>query len=381
MGSLLLYFSIGGLARGQSDDPTATFNDLAKRASAALASDPGEAASLYRQALTIQPEWAEGWFYLGASLYGESQYAEAKTAFQKAAKLAPQNGTVLGFLGLCEAQLQESRQALKDLREGEDLGLASDRQFMSKVRNQAALICIHLSDFSAAVEQLRPLAKMADDSEATIEVLGVSTLGFSQSPSELPREKLPLIQLAGRTAWNLYAGHVDEASALARELTAAYPDTPGVHYLCGITILNHDPQAALDQFRNELRIRPDYIPAKMQVAILAIKAGNPRSAAELARYAVQYQPDNPLGHAILGRALLDLRQPHLAIPQFQAAARLSPDNAQVHFYLAKAFRLTGQMDEARKEKAEFYRLNTAKNSARLEYPADSTAPASPSDPR
>src|SRR5579863_8985893 len=95
------------------------FAALPQRAAAALQSNPAEAAKLYRQAIGIQPSWAEGWFYLAASLYETKQYSESQKTFQRAAKLAPENGTVWAFLGLCEYQLGEYGQALEDIRKGE----------------------------------------------------------------------------------------------------------------------------------------------------------------------------------------------------------------------------------------------------------------------
>jgi tetratricopeptide (TPR) repeat protein len=69
------------------------FETLSRQAAAALQSNPAEAAKLYRRAVGIKPAWAEGWFYLAASLYGAKQYGESQTAFERAAKLAPDNGT------------------------------------------------------------------------------------------------------------------------------------------------------------------------------------------------------------------------------------------------------------------------------------------------
>ena len=44
------------------------FDDLSRRAQAALDSHPEEAIQLYRQALGIRPDWPEGWLYTRADL-------------------------------------------------------------------------------------------------------------------------------------------------------------------------------------------------------------------------------------------------------------------------------------------------------------------------
>src|SRR5437764_10518397 len=90
----------------------ADFDDLARRAAAALQQHPGEAATLYRRAVGLRPSWAEGWFYLGASEYELKRYAEARSALTRAADLAPANGAAWAFLGLAESELADVSQAM-----------------------------------------------------------------------------------------------------------------------------------------------------------------------------------------------------------------------------------------------------------------------------
>jgi protein O-GlcNAc transferase len=84
--------------------------------------DPAQSAQLYRQALAIRPDWAEGWFYLGVDLYGLKRLPESEEALRTARRLAPENGNVWGFLGLAEANAGDGPAALKDIRKGEALG-------------------------------------------------------------------------------------------------------------------------------------------------------------------------------------------------------------------------------------------------------------------
>jgi hypothetical protein len=45
-------------SRAQTAD---NFDDLARRAEALVDTKPSEAADLYRKALALKPDWAEGW--------------------------------------------------------------------------------------------------------------------------------------------------------------------------------------------------------------------------------------------------------------------------------------------------------------------------------
>jgi tetratricopeptide (TPR) repeat protein len=111
-----------------------SFEDLQHRAMAALDSRPEEAAGLFKQALAIRPEWAEGWLYMGGALYQAARYAEATDALRKGVELAPAIGTGWALLGLSESQLEDRDQALADVRKGEDLGLGNNPRFEAAVR-------------------------------------------------------------------------------------------------------------------------------------------------------------------------------------------------------------------------------------------------------
>ncbi len=354
----------------QSVPGASDFGSLSRRASDALQTNPQQAAMLYQQALALRPAWAEGWFYLGAALYGTKQYPESRTAFQKAAQIAPQNGAVWGFLGLCEYQVGDSAQALADIRKAEAIGLPDDLKFVSTVRNRAAVICIQSSGFGAAVEQLQPLALLGDNSPETIEDLGLSTLGIPRLPSEIPADKRSLVDLAGRAAWALYAENANDASTLFHQLITEYPNEPGVHYLYGIYLLERDADAARTEFRKELKISPSHVPARLQIAILDIKAGDAESAVKLAEEALKLQPANALSHAVIGRAFVHMQQYEKAVPELQTAVKLAPENAQLHFSLAQAYRHLGRTAEAQKETAEFNRLKPARNAMLLPEAGD-----------
>src|SRR5271157_3584053 len=100
-----------GLAHAQTE-AAPNFEDLAQRAQAALQVRPAEAAKLYRQAVGMRPDWAEGWFYLGASLFDLERYAESRDAFRQEVKLAPRMGPGWAFLGMAESQLNDPEPAL-----------------------------------------------------------------------------------------------------------------------------------------------------------------------------------------------------------------------------------------------------------------------------
>ncbi len=351
----------------------ADFTDLARRASTALQSDPKQAVDLYRQAIALKPAWAEGWFYLGTGLYEMGQYPESRKAFQQAAGLAPQKGAVWAFLGLCDYQLTDYDGALSSIQKGEALGLPDNRQFVSTVHNRAALIYMRARDFSAAIEQLKPLALLGDDSAATIQAFGVSALGMPYLPPQIPAVKQPAVELAGRAEWAMSAARDGDAVEPLRELAAQFPKEPGVHYLNGIYLMAHDPAAARAEFQKELQISPSHVAARLQIAILDIRAGDSAPAAALSLQAVRLQPENPLARAVLGRAYMQQNEFAKALPELLSAAKLAPTNPQLHLYLQQVYRRLGRTAEAQKELAEFVRLHSEHDSSGLPEIGDASS--------
>jgi predicted Zn-dependent protease len=335
------------------------FDDVARRAAAALQRRPSEAARLYRQAVELRDSWAEGWFYLGASEYELKNFAEARRALMRASELAPDNGAAWAFLGLAESELGDGVQAAAHIAKAEVLGLPDNPQFIETVRLRAALIAMRSSDFTAAVEQLRPLAMSGDKSPKVIETLGVAALTMPYLPPNVPAERRPVVELAGRAMWSLYAQNWSDADALFKELGDRYPREPGVHYLRGIYYVDRDIAAALPEFAEELKLSPSHVLARVQIAILHLRNGEAAAALEPAREAVKLAPGNLLCHLALGRALLELERTAPAIAEFEAAVKINPSYPHSHFYLSQAYRRAGREADARKEQLEFTRLKAA----------------------
>jgi tetratricopeptide (TPR) repeat protein len=332
------------------------FDDLSRRAAAALDTHPEEAVALYRKALAIRPDWAEGWLYMGAGLYQLKRFTESRDALRQGVALVPKKGTPWAFLGLAEYELGNYQDALSFLLKGEATGLADRPSFVTSVHYHAALVYLRSSDFARALEQLRPLAKAGMETPEVIEAVGLSALAMKTLPANLPASQRPLVKLAGRAACALLAERADQSRPLFEQLAAEFPNQPGVHYMYGVFLMDHQPEAAEEEFRKELRLAPGHVLARVQLALLLIKRGETKESVELAGQAARLDPKDALCQATLGRALLNADQTGAAIAALEQAVKLAPDAAKAHFYLAQAYSQAGRAADARKERAEFDRL-------------------------
>src|SRR5258708_1759469 len=116
---LLLAFVVpASFAWGQKAAPRATgsrsesgatgFKSLVAKAEAAREKDQvEEAIRLYRRAVEIRQDFAEGWWYLGMLLYESDQYADGAIAFRHVTGLKPEMALGWAMLGLCKFETRD----------------------------------------------------------------------------------------------------------------------------------------------------------------------------------------------------------------------------------------------------------------------------------
>ena len=335
--------------------PKDNFDDLARRAQAALDSHPDEAARLFKQAVTLRPDWAEGWLYMGGALYQSGRYAEATDALRKGVELAPVIGNGWALLGLSESQLEDQDQALADIRKGEDLGLGGNVPFETAVRVRAAQLLIRSSAFDEALAQLQPLSKNPGNPTPVEEAMGLCALALPDDMAQLSAEKRAVVDLAGKSAWAFATQHPDAAAAGYRQLLAQYPNEPGVHYAYGLYLMETDSTAALAEFQKEVKSNPKHWPAQLVMSSLYIRQGAPERAIEPLQAALKIVPAKYhwLCHIDLGRAQLDANNVAAAVTELENAVGQMPSNPNAHFLLADAYRRAGRPADAARERADF----------------------------
>jgi len=149
--------------------------------------------------------------------------------------------------------------------------------------------------------------------------------------------------------------YVESAKAYA-ELAQQFPDFPDIHYAYGRVLLAmENSEAAIAQFREEIRNNPTNVRARLQVASAYYRVDS-RAGIPFTEEAVKLQPKYPFGHYLLGLLYFDTGETVRAIPELETASRLAPQEPQFYFELGNAYAKAGRKQEAARARASFIRL-------------------------
>ncbi len=334
------------------------FATLSAKANAARDADRlDEAVLLYKQALALRPNWAEGWWSLGTTQYDTNSYTAAAKSFEKLVALQPKNGMAHAMLGLCEFELGQDNSALKNLEAATNLGISSDKELRQVLVYHEAVLLQRDGKFEHAQSLLQQLCLEGTTSPEIDTALGMTLLRMNA--------KTPAGSDAGIVSGIGHAGCLvgqkkyEEAKAILGPLTTDYAKFPNIHYAAGLLLLDTgDTDAAIQQFQAEIQNQPQDVLARLKIAAAEYKL-NSQAGIPYAQEAVKLNPTIPLGHYLLGLLLLDTGDYQHAIPELEIAGKAYPNEARLYFALGSAYALAGRKNDAARARATFQRLNQA----------------------
>ena len=279
--------------------------------------------------------------------YDADRYEAAARGFEHVAALSPRSGLAWAMLGLCEYQLRRFDAALKHLELAHRLGLQQDARIRHVAFYHEGLLLIEAGRFEDAQKTLDALAVEGVDSPELKDALGRAVLRS--------RRESPATAQAGKAEWLAAAQRPDAADAYAR-IVKQFGSEPNVHYAYGRYLLGaHRNQEAMEAFREELRVNPKHVLARLALAD-TLRSSDLPAALSYARGAVRLAPEVPLAHYLLGMCLLDSHQPREAAAELEIAGQKLPDEPRIYYALARAYSLLGRRGEARSASDKYKQL-------------------------
>jgi tetratricopeptide (TPR) repeat protein len=345
-------------AAAQAPAKPAEFDSLASRAAAARDSDQlDQAVSLYRKALVLRPNWAEGWWSLGTIEYDRNDYATGARDFQKLLPLAPKDGTARVMLGLCEFELGEDAPALRNIRDGLALGVANDEQLQQVALFHEGTLLLREGQFKIAHKVFGSLCKIDGDKGQVMDGMALTVLRILPKDAPASGPGAEVVRRVGYAACLSSMKKFDEADEEYSKLLADDPDFPNLHYAYGLSLVESNAiPKAVEQFKIAIDQNANDVEARLEIAASLYKVDS-NAALPYAQEAVALRPQQPFAHYLLGLLLLDTNQNAKAIPELEIAAKAFPKEKKIFFALASAYSRVGKREDAEKARAVFERLD------------------------
>jgi tetratricopeptide (TPR) repeat protein len=353
----IIVLLLAAAAAGQTAPQS--FEDLSARAQQAYeANRPEEAAQLYAEAVKLRPDWTQGWWALGMIAYEQDRYAECRDALTRMVEQDASAAPGWALLGLCEFRIQHYDLAFQHLKKSHMLVPVREGggPLLDMADYHLALLLTRQGAFEVAQEVLvRVALKIRNNSEMLVGA-GLASLRMPILPSDLPPKQRDVVAMAGKAFWDLVTQPPPQAEADFKALVSKYPKFPNTHYFYGTYLASHYPEQCAREFLQELRVSPDSVPARVQLALRYIVDTKLGLALKYAREAVALSPESVGAQLALAEAFRAQGNDQPALAAFLEAERLDPVSPKIRLYLVNQYRALGRVEEMRREQAEYDRL-------------------------
>jgi tetratricopeptide (TPR) repeat protein len=331
----------------------------------------------------------------------QGQNAEAEAAWRAILKAHPSDAESLAQLGLLEARQQRYKEAIPHYRKA----LALNPK-LPGLRLDLALALFKDGDLKAAIPELRQLLNRvppnSPEAQRYIILLAMAHYGLAEYADAVPylkraaaqdKQNLPLrLTLAHSCMWSkqyqcvldtyheilLLNAASAEADMLAgealdemkdvpgaieqfRAAAKADPNMPDVHFGLGYLLWTKEqyPEAA-PEFQAELNNNPGHAQALTYLGDVNYRLSRPDAAVPLLEKAVEIDPAIELAHLDLGSIDSDAGRHAEALRELMVAAKLAPNDVDVHWRLGRLYKAMNKLQEA---KAEFEKAKSITDAA------------------
>lgn len=274
-----------------------------------------EAIECYRQAVSINPDFAEACLNLGFALHGQQLFEEAETYLRQAIRINPQMEDAFYLLGNLAQKQGDLEVAIENFNRA--LELRPDFEIVYRDLYQ----CLLQSGRIGAARRLLEKAISVNPDSADFHLL----LG------------------------NLFASEKEPVKAIScyQKVLSIQPDNAEVHCLLGDIFSNcNQYDEAIASYRNALALQPDYADANNKMGAAFRKKGNLEEAMACFLKALASQPDSATFNSNLGVVYREMGKLDKAVACYKKALSSNPDFPEAITNLGNIFREQENIDEA-----------------------------------
>ena len=358
LGPLFIFAVLAGMCssvRGQGDAQVQSLYNEAKQAQAA--GDLERAIAKYQQLVQIAPRLAPAYNNLGMLYVRTRQYPEAVAALKHARALDPTLASIGPLLGIAYFETGD----YPDARIVLEAAVKTNPQD----GNAASLLAralLRTGDLSAAVQQLQQLTEREPGNQTLWYELGQAYMQLSQQAftkvQSINPDSVLVHEMSGQMMVDMR--NYDGALVEYNKAVAMAPHEPGTHYGLAMVYWNQNNlPAALTEFRSELQNDPTNCDAHAKIGNILLEQQQADAALEEASHALSQCPGLLQARVVRGEALVQQGRNAEAIAALRDVIQYDPEDQGAHFYLARAYRATGDTQAAQAELQIYTRLEAA----------------------
>ena len=146
---------------------------------------------------------------------------------------------------------------------------------------------------------------------------------------------------------NLYTqGQLQQALSESNQMLEQFPNSVVLYNISGASnagLMQFD--AAIDSYKQALKIKPDYAEAYYNMGVALNDKGNPKAAIESYKQGLKIKPDYAEAYNNIGIVLKDQGDLEAAIDSYKQAININPDYAEAYYNLSLLHLLRGNLDE------------------------------------
>ena len=329
-----------------------------------------EAEAAWRAFMKAHPSNPEPYAHLGLLEARQEHYKEAVPLYRKALATNPALPGLRMNLGLALFKGGELKQAILEFKP------LLKNQPPSSPEGQRLTILMgmahyELGEYAAAASYLKQAAAYDPQNLPLRLSLAHSCLWAKQYQCVLDTYHEILTLNAESAEADMLAGEAldemkDTTGAIQqfRAAVKANPREPDAHYGLGylLWIQKQYPEAA-SEFQAELDNTPDHVQALTYLGDTQMHLNHPEIARPLLENALRLDARQELAHLDLGILLADASRQEDALREMRVAAKLNPEDVNVHWRLGRLYRAMGRTDEAKAEFDKASSINKAADSA------------------
>jgi tetratricopeptide (TPR) repeat protein len=344
----------------------ARVEELRKEITAAQArGDSAAVARGYEEMIRLAPKFGPAYNNLGALYVRQGNFQRAAEILEQGLKVDPKMSSANALLGVALYELGRYAEAKPHLEEAVRAN-PSDANIELFLANTLT----KTGDFETAVEHLQHVSAKRPNDQHLLYLLAKVYMQLGQQAlakmNALDPNSVWAHEISGELMESMknYDGAITEY----KKAVEVAPKQPGVHYkLADLYWSLSQWDNAAEHFRAELANDPKNCMAQWKLGdVLVQQSIRPEEALKDIDKALGMCPGLAEARAGRGKVLLLLHRNEEAIADLQAAVKKTPDDAGVHFLLARAYRAVGRQQEAQSEMKIFSELEEKTRKATAE---------------